>query len=64
MASKPSRPQSLDGNMASPAVSPLAEEEWTAEDFQNAEPYPLPEITESMLNEYIEKMTSSSTKGG
>ena len=64
MASKSSRPQSLDGNMASPAVSPQAEEEWDGRGFSERGALSAPQVTESVLNEYFEKMTSSSTKGG
>jgi V8-like Glu-specific endopeptidase len=56
---------SSDGNIASPAtLSVQAAAEWTTEDFMAAVPIPLPEITEAMLNEHIEKMTSPSAKGG
>src|SRR4051812_36701815 len=64
MPSTPSRNPSLAGNVASPEVSLQAAAEWTTEDFQAAEPYPLPEVTEEMLNEYIEQTTPSSARGG
>ena len=60
----PTRPTSLDGNIASPEVSTQATMEWSLEDFQSAEPYPIPEVHEEMLNEFLEKMTASHAKGG
>jgi V8-like Glu-specific endopeptidase len=53
-----------NGNIASPEQSLQAAEEWTTEAFLSAEPYPLPEITEEMVSDFIEKMASPSTKGG
>src|SRR5258708_9278098 len=64
MPKKSTRTLCSDGNSASPEMSLQAAVEWTTEDFLAAEPYPLPEITEEMLIEHIEKMTSPSAKGG
>lgn len=52
------------GNVASPEVATEALAEWTTEDFLAAEPYPLPEATEAAVQDFIEKMTPSSAKGG
>jgi V8-like Glu-specific endopeptidase len=52
------------GNMASPEQNLQAATEWTTEDFQSAEPYPVPEITEDMVKDFIEQMTSTSARGG
>src|SRR5436190_13921117 len=52
------------GNIASPEQNLQAEVEWTTEDFLAAEPYPLPEVTEKAVNDFMEQMTSSSAKGG
>jgi V8-like Glu-specific endopeptidase len=54
----------VGGNIASPEQNLQAALEWTTEDFLSAEPYPMPEITEEMVSEFIEKMTSASEKGG
>jgi hypothetical protein len=48
----------------SPEQDLQAAVEWTTEDFLSAEPYPLPDITEEMVSEFLEKMTSPSAKGG
>src|SRR5262245_5309550 len=53
-----------NGNIASPEQSLQAAEEWTTEDFLSAEPYPLPELTEEKVSEFLEKMASPSEKGG
>jgi V8-like Glu-specific endopeptidase len=37
---------------------------WTTEGFLSAKPYPIPNVTEKMVSEFIEKKMSSSTKGG
>lgn len=56
----------LGDNIASPVqtLHTAAAEAWTTEDFLSAEPYPIPKITDKMVSEFIEKMTSSSAKGG
>ncbi|MCW2547664.1 MAG: hypothetical protein JWN96_2124 [Mycobacterium sp.] len=54
----------LGGNIASPEVATEAAAEWTTEDFLAAEPYPVPEITDDMVQEFIDKTTPSSAKGG
>jgi V8-like Glu-specific endopeptidase len=64
MASASSLTSLTHGNIASPEASLQAAMEWTTEDFLAAEPYPMPEITESMVADFIEKMTSPSAKGG
>jgi V8-like Glu-specific endopeptidase len=56
--------QSLGGNMASPEQHLQADLEWTTEDFLSAEPYPVPEVTDAMVSEFIEKSTPQSAKGG
>ena len=53
-----------NGNTASPELSLTAASEWTTEDFLAAEPYPIPEITETMLNDYLATLASPSDKGG
>src|SRR4051794_19694400 len=50
--------------MASPEQHLQADLEWTTEDFLSAEPYPVPEVTDAMVSEFIEKATPQSAKGG
>src|SRR5271165_910065 len=52
------------GNMASPELDTTAAAVWTTEDFLAAEPYPIPEITEATLKDYLETLASPSDKGG
>jgi V8-like Glu-specific endopeptidase len=52
------------GNVASPELNLQAVVEWTTEDFLAAEPYPIPEITDDMVQDFIEKMTPPSARGG
>jgi V8-like Glu-specific endopeptidase len=52
------------GNVASPEVGLQAAVEWTTADFEAAEPYPVPEVTEEMVNNFIEQMTPPYVKGG
>jgi V8-like Glu-specific endopeptidase len=52
------------GNIASPELTAEAVSEWTTEDFLAAEPYPVPEITDEMVQEFTERMTPPSAKGG
>jgi hypothetical protein len=54
----------MGDNIASPEQTLQAAVEWTTEDFLSAKPYPIPKVTEKMVSEFIEKMTSSSAKGG
>lgn len=52
------------GIMASPESTVQAESEWTTEDFLSAEPYPVPEITDGMLAEFLARSEPASAKGG
>ena len=63
MAKKPN-PSITSGNIASPEITSQTASEWTTEDFLAAEPYPVPEVTDEMVQEFIEKTASPSTKGG
>src|SRR5271165_5368585 len=56
--------KSSSGNMASPEQTSEAMAEWTTEDFLAAEPYPMPEVDEEMVKDFIDKMTTPSAKGG
>jgi V8-like Glu-specific endopeptidase len=56
--------KNMNGNIASPEQNLQAAEVWTTEDFLSAEPYPVPEVTEEMVQEFIEKMTAPSAQGG
>jgi V8-like Glu-specific endopeptidase len=63
MADK-SQQRSIAGNMISPPQLTEAAEEWSTEDFLSAEPYPVPEVTHEMVQEFLEATRSSSAKGG
>jgi V8-like Glu-specific endopeptidase len=52
------------GNIGSPIQALEAAEEWSTEDFLAAEPYPMPEITQAMVDDFIDQTTSSAAKGG
>src|SRR5262249_3494443 len=41
-----------------------AESEWSLEDLQAAEPYPLPEITPQAIAEFLASTESAATQGG
>ena len=56
-------PKNLGGNIASPEQNLQAAVEWTTEDFLSAEPYPIPEITEEMVSDFVEKMTAPRLSG-
>lgn len=70
MANKPINPSSRGagklpaGIMASPEMTLEAASEWSTEDFLAAEPYPLPEITEEDVKQFLEKAAPSSARGG
>ena len=42
------------GNIASPVQETVAESEWQTEDFMAAEPYPLPEVTDEIIEEFLQ----------
>ena len=52
------------GVIASPEQDVQAAFEWTTEDLLAAEPYPLPEITHEMINDFLERSQAASSKGG
>jgi V8-like Glu-specific endopeptidase len=52
------------GIMTSPELMAEAASEWTTEDFQAAEPYPLPEITEREVEDFLDTVRSPSAAGG
>lgn len=52
------------GIVASPEQSLQDAMEWTTEDFLSAEPYPVPEITEEMVQEFLQATLSPSVGGG
>jgi V8-like Glu-specific endopeptidase len=54
----------MNGNIASPKQTLEAAVEWTTEELLAAKPYPIPKVTEKMINEFFEKMTPPSAKGG
>jgi len=54
----------VSGNISSPESTLTEAAEWTTEDFLAAEPYPVPEISKEMLNDFLESMTPPSAKGG
>ena len=53
----------VDGNIASPELATEAMAEWTTEDFLAAEPYPMPEVTEEMVQDFIDTMMPPPAKG-
>jgi V8-like Glu-specific endopeptidase len=64
MATNPTAGRSLHGNIASPEMTTEAAVEWTTEDFLAAEPYPVPEITDEMIQEFLDATASPSAQGG
>ncbi len=52
------------GIIASPAEEPLAASEWQAEDFLAAEPYPLPEVTDKMVEDFLASLVDTAAQGG
>jgi len=52
------------GNIASPIQETVAESEWRTEDFLEAEPYPLPEVTEEMIQQFLENQPTAAYQGG
>src|SRR5208283_2927153 len=56
--------KSVGGNVASPELSAEATREWSTEDFLAAKPYPVPEVTEEMVKDFIDKMTGPAGEGG
>lgn len=57
-------PKLPPGIIASPEQDVQAVSEWTTEDLLAAEPYPVPEVTEEMVRDFVEQSQSSSTRGG
>jgi V8-like Glu-specific endopeptidase len=41
-----------------------AEVAWSTQDFLAAEPYPIPEVTEEMVNEFLQQTEQAASKGG
>ena len=64
MATNPTAGRSLHGNIASPETATEAAVEWTTEDFMAAEPYPMPEVTDEMIQEFLDATASPSVGGG
>ena len=52
------------GNIASPAEETVAAYEWQAADFLAAEPYPLPEVSDEMIQQYLHNQLDSASQGG
>ena len=50
------------GNIASPAEQTAAASEWQTQDFQAAEPYPLPEVSEAIIEEYLQSQLTRPLK--
>ena len=51
------------GVTASPEQTVSTQSEWSTEDFETAEPYPMPEISEEMISEYLEQSDELASKG-
>lgn len=52
------------GNIASPIQQTMAESEWQTEDFEAAEPLPMPEITQEMIAEFMQQQLDSASQSG
>lgn len=52
------------GNVVSPEQTLTDAVEWTTEDLMTAEPYPIPEVTEDTLREFLQATQDSSATGG
>ena len=52
------------GNVASPVQETVAASEWQTEDFLAAEPYPLPEVTDKMIEQYLQNQLDSASQAG
>lgn len=52
------------GINVSPEEVTTAETEWSLEDLQTAEPYPIPEITPEMISDFLARTESASSQGG
>ena len=58
-------PQLGLGNIASPVQEASTEaSEWQTEDFLAAEPYPLPEVTDKMIEQYLQNQLDSASQVG
>jgi V8-like Glu-specific endopeptidase len=52
------------GNTASPELMAESAMEWTAEDFLAAEPLPMPEITDELVQGFLDLHAASNARGG
>ena len=52
------------GNIASPVQETVAASEWQTEDFLAAEPYPLPEVSDRMVEQYMQRLLDSASQVG
>ena len=58
------RLQLAPGNITSPAEQTAAASEWQTLDFLAAEPYPLPEVSDAIIEEYLQSQLDSASQAG